>query len=226
MTVREVLALLARNKDERGIKVWERTGRKGLETFGIGITRLKALAKTIGRDHALALDLWKEPYLDARLLACMIDEPRAVSEEQVDRQVADAGMWLLSHTYCQMLLSKTPFAVDTAVAWAKSRDDTRRRCAWLLLYHIAKDEKKLGDDFFEPYLDVIEKRLQNEENMVKDGMNSALFRIGMRSRRLNRRAVAVAKKVGRVEVDYGDNSCEAVDALKHLTSPALLKKLR
>lgn len=126
-----------------------------------------------------------------------------------------------------MLLCGMSFAQDRAVQWVKSKDDVKRRCAYLLLYHLARDDKKLGDDFFEPLLDTIEKRLQKEENWVKDGMNAAFMRIGMRSRGLNRRALAVAKKIGKVEVDYGDdNSCEAPDVVKHLTSPALKKKLR
>ena len=83
-----------------------------------------------------------------------------------------------------------------------------------------------GEPFFEPYLDIIEKKLQKEENFVKDGMNSALLRIGMRSRKLNRRALRIAKKIGKVEVDYGDNSCEAVDCAKHLTSPRMRAQFR
>jgi len=48
------------NKDQRGIDYWERVGFPG-KTFGIGLTKLKALAKKIGKDHQLALELWNDP---------------------------------------------------------------------------------------------------------------------------------------------------------------------
>ena len=59
MTKTEVLALLRANKNERGIERWKRPGTNtgGLQSFGIGLTRLRKLAKQIGRDHTLAQQL-------------------------------------------------------------------------------------------------------------------------------------------------------------------------
>jgi hypothetical protein len=49
--------------------------------------------------------------------------------------------------------------------------------------------------------------------------------VGKRSKRLNTAALKAAKSIGKVHVDYGDNGCEVLDVVKHLTSPALKKKL-
>src|SRR5690606_19937005 len=56
MTVSEVLALLDAERDERGMKHWEKLGpgTAGMRSYGIGLTRLRKLAKRIGRDHDLA----------------------------------------------------------------------------------------------------------------------------------------------------------------------------
>ena len=48
--------------------------------------------------------------------------------------------------------------------------------------------------------------------------------IGLRNVALNKRALKAAKKIGKVEVDYGDNSCQAVDVIKHLTSDRIKEK--
>lgn len=224
MTKAEVLKLLEANKNERGIRNWERLKFGGLGTYGIGLTQLKKLAKQIGRDHRLALELWELPNYDAKILATIIDNPKEVTEEQVERQIKDTSFWMLSHSYCSNLLAKAPFVRKKAEEWAVSRDDLLRRSGYSLLYQIAKDDKKSDDAYFDPYLDTIEKTIQSEENFVKDAMNNALWMIGQRSKRLNARAIEIAKKIGKIEVDYGDNSCQAIDVLKHLTGERVQQK--
>ena len=68
--------------------------------------------------------------------------------------------------------------------------------------------------------------LQNEENFVKDAMNTALWMIGQRSKHLNALVLDAANTIGKVEVDYGDNSCKAMDLTEHLTSERIQKKLK
>jgi 3-methyladenine DNA glycosylase AlkD len=96
--------------------------------------------------------------------------------------------------------------------------------AYLLLYNIARDDKKLDDAWFEPLIDRIKENLQSEENFVKDAMNNALIMIGSRSKALHDRALTAAKSIGTVDVDYGDNSCVAMDAVSHLSSDRIKKK--
>lgn len=224
MTKEEVLKLLEANKDERGIKHWNRLQYGNLSSYGIGVTQLKKLATQIGRDHQLALELWELPIYDAKTLATITDNPKEITEEQVNRQIKDTGFWMLCYSYCSNLLAKTTFVQKKAEEWAVSKDDLLRRCGYLLLNHLAKDNKNLDDAYFQPYLEVIEKTIQSEENFVKDAMNNALWMIGQRSKPLNARAIEIAKKIGKIEVDYGDNSCQAIDVLKHLTGERLRQK--
>ena len=223
MTKEEVLAMLEANMNPRGIAHWDKLNIP-LQSFGIGLTQLKKLAKQIGRDHELALKLWEMPVYDAKILSTIIEEPKKITEEQVDQQVKEVSFWMMSYVYCSNLLPKTRFVKEKAVEWASSNENLLRRCGYALFYEIAKD-KKVGDHYFEPYLDIIEKNLQKEENFVKDAMNTALFGIGKRSVRLNTKALKIAKAIGKVEVDYGDNSCQAIDCVRHLSNEKLINKL-
>lgn len=224
MTVQDVIALLKENKDERGIAHWQKLGDARLESFGLGLTRLKSLAKEIGRNHPLALALWQLPIYDAKILATLIDDPRQITPDQVEQQVKDAKFWLLSYSYCSNLMPKLVFVTEKTVAWTASSDHLKRRCGYLLLAQIAKKDAKLGDEFFESYLDIFDRSLQTEENFVKDAMNNALLAIGQRSKRLYKRALEIARKLGKVEVDYGDNSCQAIDCYQHLSQDRLVNK--
>lgn len=230
MTKSEVLALLKDNRNARGETHWKKSGPENLKSFGIGLTQLRKLAKKIGKNHALAMRLWNSDVYDAKVIGALIDEPAKMTREQAEAQVEDVEFSMLSHVYCSCdaALAKTAFARELAVEWMGSRDHVRRRCGYLLLCELAKNQKnpELTDAFFSRYLDRIKRSIKKEENLVRDAMNTSMLGIGKRSAALNKKAIATAKAIGPVDVDYGDNSCKPMDVLQHLTSDYIRKKLR
>jgi 3-methyladenine DNA glycosylase AlkD len=230
MKKEEVIALLKANRNERGIEHWKQLGPKTrkLESFGIGLTQLRKLAKKIGRDHRLAQQLWGSNIYDAKVIGLLIDEPKKLTREQADKQVEELNAGMLAHVFasCDATLAKSPFAFDLALEWMESQDNMRRRCGYLLLYELSKNKsnKALDDPFFIRCIDRIQDAIHQEENWVRDAMNTSLLGMGKRNRTLNKAAIRAARAIGPVQVDYGDNSCEALDVLKHLTSDYLKKK--
>ena len=71
-TKAQVMALLKENQNERGIAHWKKKPRS-LKSFGIGLTQLRKLAKQIGKNHKLALQLWKSDVYDAKIIGLLID---------------------------------------------------------------------------------------------------------------------------------------------------------
>jgi 3-methyladenine DNA glycosylase AlkD len=230
MTYREVIALLKENRNERGVAHWKKLDRSGMKSFGIGLTQLRKLAKKVGRNHDLAQKLWNSCIYDAKVVGLLIDEPKKMTREQAEAQVEDAAIGMLAHVYCSCdaTLAKAPFARELAVDWMDSKDDLRRRCGYLLLYELGKNkrDKALTDAFFERYIGRIKKNIHREENWVRDAMNASLLSIGKRNAKLNKKAIAAARAIGKVEVDYGDNSCQVPDVVKHLTADYVRQKLR
>ncbi|MEM8907669.1 MAG: DNA alkylation repair protein [Bacteroidota bacterium] len=224
MTEAAILALLESQKNERGIANWQKLNHP-LKSFGLGLTQLKKIAKQLGHDHEMALLLWESNNYDVRTLAILIDDPKKVTRAQVDAQVGEMTSWMFSYVYCSNLLPKVSFLQHLIEDWWQEPDHMRRRCAYLCLYQLAKNDKKLEDVFFVPYLLAIEENIQKEAPYVKDAMNSALLMIGTRSQALHKRALAIAQQIGKIEIDYGANSCEALDVVKHLTSDRVQKKL-
>ena len=228
----EVMALLKENTNERGVENWKKHGVKEskLKSFGIGLTQLRKLAKQIGRDHKLALQLWKSNYYDAKVVGLLIDEPKLVTRAQAEEQVEELEGGYLSHVFssCDATLPKTSFAFDLACDWMESEDPMRRRCAYGLIYELSKKNPKgMDDEFLLVLIDRIKKEIKGEDMWVREAMNTALMGIGKRNKKLNRAAVRVAKEIGPVDIDYGDdNSCEPLDVVKHLTSDHLKKKLK
>ena len=231
MTQSEVMALLEENRNERGIGHWEKLGARtgGLASFGIGLTQLRKLAKKVGRDHELAVRLWKTNNHDAKIVALLIDEPKALTREQVEQQVEEVEAGMLSHVFsaCDATLPKASFAFELAREWIRSRHDLRRRCGYGLVYELSKDRRNnaLTDEFFLDCIRRIRDGVGTEENWVRLAMGGALIGIGKRNKTLNRAAIQLAKKISPLEYDAGDTGCEPLDILKHLTTDSLRKKL-
>jgi len=228
MTKTKVLALLKEHRDERGLAHWKKRPRS-LKSFGIGLTKLRKLAKQIGRDHQLALKLWSSDVYDAKVIGLLIDDPKQITREQVEQQVDELNIGLLSHVFasCGATLAKAPFAFEVACDWIDCDCDTRRRCGYTLLYELSKKNVKgMDDPFMLERIDFIKNNIHDQEMWVREAMTGALLGIGKRNKTLNKAAIKAAKAIGAVDIDYGDdNSCEPMDVMKHLTSDYLRKKL-
>lgn len=231
MTKTDVLELLEENRDARGEANWKAMADRagGLTSFGIGLTRLRAIAKQVGRDRDLALELWNERNHDAKVIGLLIDDPKQLTRDQVEKQVDGAAPGMLSHVLssCDATLPKSAIAFEIAKGWMASKDPVRRSCGYGLVYELAKDkkDKRLTDEFFLGCVDKIGKTIAKEENRVRVGMGGALMSIGKRNKKLNAAAIKVAKAIGPIDFSDGDKKCEPMDVLKHLTSDYLRNKL-
>lgn len=231
MTEQEVLELLEAERDERGIQHWERLGDRtaGMRSYGIGLTKLRKLAKKIGRDHELAAKLWATDVYDARVIALLIDEPKQITREQAERQVEELAGGMLAHVFasCDATLAKAPFALELADDWVRSDDPVRRDCGYGLLYEASKWKgKKAPDDaYFLDHIERIDAAIDDEPENVRMTMGAALMGIGKLSKPLNAAALAVARRVGPIEFTSASGACDPFDVAKHLTAEPLQKKL-
>lgn len=231
MTVSEVLALLEAERDERGMANWERlgSGTGGLRTYGIGLTRLRKLAKEIGRNRKLAHELWKTDVYDARVIALLVDDPAQITREQAEKQVEELAGGMLAHVFasCDATLAKTSFMVELADEWVRSDDPVRRDCGYGLLYEASKlsGKKAPSEEFFLAHVERIADRIETEPERVRLAMATALMGIGKRSAVLNRAALEVARAVGPIEFTSVSGKCDPFDVAKHLDNDRLKEKL-
>jgi len=230
MNKAEVFDLLEQHQNPRGLAHWKsmkNTG--GLDSFGIGLTQLRKLAKQIGKDHQLALELWNTNNHDAKLIGLLIDEAKKITEEQAEKQVEGLGIGMLSHVFsaCGNTLVKTPFAHRLAEKWLDSKDSIRRRCAYGLYYELSKNKrnKSLTDEYFLNCIEQIRQNFVNESANTKASMGGALIGIGKRNLLLNAEAVKLAKTIGAIDFNEEGGKCEPMDVLKHITSDYVKNKL-
>jgi 3-methyladenine DNA glycosylase AlkD len=201
-----------------------RYGITSRKVFGISAPILRTMAKEIGENHALALRLWSTGYLEARILAALIDDPGAVTRKQMERWVADFDNWAVCDACCGNLFDRTPFAWEKAVAWSCRKEEFVKRAGFALMAWLAVHDKKAEDKLFLKFLTVIRREATDERNFVRKAVNWALRQIGKRSSFLNRHALKTAR--GIQKIDSASSRWIATDALRELTTNSVQLRLK
>jgi 3-methyladenine DNA glycosylase AlkD len=201
-----------------------RFGISSKDTLGVPVVELRSLAREIGKDHNLALALWYSGIHEARLLASMVDDPRQVSEAQMEAWVSDIDSWDVCDGLCGNLFDRTPFAWDKAVEWSGRQEEFVKRAGFVLMTQLAVHNKQAADQRFEAFFPLILREANDDRNFVKKAVNWALRAIGKRNRRLNAKAVEVARQIQ--EMSSRTARWIANDALRELTSEKITNKLK
>ncbi|MBI3740452.1 MAG: DNA alkylation repair protein [Chloroflexi bacterium] len=219
-----IMATLKRLRNPRNIAGMARFGINPKNTLGISIPKLRALAKEIGRDHALAQKLWASGIHEARILASMVDEPARVTPAQMDRWVRGLDSWDVCDNVCGNLFDKTPHAWKKAIAWSKRSREFEKRAGFALMAYLAWHDKHARDAQFEKFLPHLARGATDERNFVKKAVNWALRQIGKRNRALNRAAIRIAREIA--QKDSRAARWIAADALRELQGAGTRQRLK
>lgn len=210
--------------DPSAVKGMARFGIATDGALGISVPSLRLLARRLGRDHALALFLWKSGVHEARILAAMVDEPSKVTEGQMEAWVSGFDSWDVCDGCCGSLFDKTPFAYAKALEWSRREQEFVKRAGYALMAELAVHDKAAPDSNFLRFFGAIRRGSRDERNFVKKAVNWALRQIGKRNPRLNREAVKLAKEIA--DIDSASSRWVASDAIRELTSRSVRARLR
>jgi 3-methyladenine DNA glycosylase AlkD len=219
----EVIAKLQSLANPVSVAGMARYGINSTNTLGISIYILREIAKEIGKDNALADELWASGIHEARILASYIADPGKTTEERMESWAADFDSW----DVCDQVsgfFEETPFAYQKAVEWSARHEEFAKRAAFAIMAGLTVHDKKADDSQFEQFLAIIIRESSDERNFVRKAVNWALRNIGKRNRRLNEKAIATARQIQ--QIDSQSARWIAADALRELTAEKIQSKLR
>lgn len=221
-TQNQVVTELRKLSNQKNLEGQARFGIDVSNSFGVSIPDQRMLAKKIGKDHELALKLWETGYREARIVATMIDDPAQVTKSQMNSWVKDFNSWDLCDQCCNNLFTKTSFAHSKALEWSKSKSEFIKRAGFVLMATLSVHDKTAEDKEFEKFFPVIKVESTDERNFVKKAVNWALRQIGKRNKTLNKKALALAKEIEKI--DSKSARWIARDAIRELTNPKILSR--
>ena len=215
MTYDQAMAALEAAGSEQTRKTYLRHGASE-PLFGVKFGDLRPLARKIGRDHVLAEQLWESGNADARLLACMVADPAAVAEDELDAWLDDIDNYFLVDIFVAEIASRTPGRVARAERWIASDRDRTAQAGWDLMNFVALSDEDVADDYFVAQLDLIAVRIEGYGNWTRRSASNAITGIGLRNDDLEAAARRTAAEMGHVEFDPGQTSCVMPDPIEYL----------
>jgi 3-methyladenine DNA glycosylase AlkD len=192
--------------------------------LGVSVPDMRKLAKEVGKDHKLALELWKTGIAEARIVAALVGDPDKLTEEQMEDWVKGINSWDVCDQVCMNLFEKSQLAWKKIVDWSEREEEFVKRTAFSLIACLAWHDKKAGDEKFIELLPIIARGATDERNFVKKAVNWALRNMGKRNLNLNEAAVSTAKEIQRL--DSKAARWVASDAIRELESEAVQIRLK
>ena len=223
MQYEEIVRELESSSNPEDVAGMARFGINPQKVFGVRIPVLRKIAKDTGKDHFLAQKLWRAGYQETMILACMIEDPKLVTEEQMDFWALEFDTWALCDQCCMKLFYKTPFAYKKVFEWSMREEEFVKRAAFTLIAVLAVHDKKAPDGDFEQFFPIIIRESADNRIYVKKAVNWSLRQIGKRNLNLNKKAIQIAIEIQKI--DSKAAKWIAKDALRELQGEKVQERL-
>ena len=224
MKCNEIISTLKSHRNPKNIEGMARFGINSENTLGVSIPIIRKLAKEIGKDHVLSLELWDTGIHEARLLAGFIGDYKKTTKKQMNSWATDFDSWDICDQVCSNLFDKTEFAYEMAFNWPEDKREYVRRAGFVMMAALSVHDKKADDKIFLKFFPLIKKYSTDDRNFVRKAVNWALRQIGKRSKMLNRQAILLSRQLEKL--DSKSARWIAKDALRELTNTKILSRIK
>ena len=170
-TAEAVLEQLKAKGSAKNIKGMSNFGIATDQRLGVPVPEMRKIAESLGKDHSLALELWKTGVQEARIVASMIDLPEEVTEAQMETWVVDFNFWDVCDQVCLNLFDKSDFTDTKIREWSTREEEFVKRAAYALIAGVAWHDKRAPDTRFIGYLPVIKSGATDNRNFVKKAVS-------------------------------------------------------
>lgn len=183
-------------------------------SYGLTKPQVKELAKEIGKNHELALELWKTGIHEARHIAILIADKKQFTEKLAEQWAKDFNSWDIVDDCCSKLLSKVPYAYEKAIEWTSRKGEFQKRAGFSLMAMLAVHDKKAPDEKFSVFYPYLLKESHDDRNFVRKAVNWAIRSIGKRNAGLAKEMIGLSEAIR----EKGDKASKwiAADAIREL----------
>jgi 3-methyladenine DNA glycosylase AlkD len=178
--------------------------------YGVKIEHLKKLQKRIKQNHELALGLYATGISDAMYLAGLIAQPERMTKRELAQWMKGAYWDMLSSSVVAPTAAASQHGPELALEWIEAKDERIAAAGWSTLSSLVslKPDDELEVAQLKRLLQRVEKSIHQAPNRVRYAMNGFVIAAGCFVAPLTAEAKRVAAKVGKVEVDMGNTSCQ------------------
>lgn len=200
MAYSEIIERLYELKDPEKVVFKEKKfGVLSNNSLGIYHKDLKIIAKEIGQDNELALQLFDSGIYEARLLCSKIFKPKDLTEPLMEKWVKTFENWEICDSFCMGLFAKSEFALTKILEWTEREPEFEKRAGFAIIAAYCMADKKSNNELFEQFFPIIKRESTDERLYVKKAVNWALRNIGKRNINLHKKSIEIANEILQVE---------------------------
>jgi len=187
----QILKLVKARKSGEVAELMKLKGISYKMNWGVSIIDLREIAAQFEHDHLLALKLWNKQWRETMILATLLDEPKMVTEEQIDFWTKSFENTEIAEQASANLWVKTKFAFVKAMEWCRGKKHIIRFTGLHLIGRLALTDKSAIDEMFEPFFEEL-------PTLAKDSaLNTVFYRtvlaLGKHSEYLHRQTIELAE---------------------------------
>jgi len=210
-TVASILAELKAKAAQNFRATYVRHGMPPDRTLGVSTANMKAIAKSLKKQQALALSIYDTGIFEAMYLAGMIADGAQMSRAHLQAWAeAAAGMPMIFEYTVPWVTVENADGPALAAKWVTSKKEHIAAAGWATYSGLVATvpDDKLDLRTLEALLKEIPAKIKSAPNRVRAAMNSFVIAVGTYVAPLQKQVLATAKALGTVEVDVGDTACE------------------
>lgn len=218
-TTASVMAELKKKGSEKMRAMYARHGMATGNVYGVSIADLKAIAKTIKGQQALACELYGTQNLDAMYLAGMVADGTKMSKKELNAWAEGSGnLQMIAEYTVPWVAVENADGRALAMQWIQSTKEFVASAGWCTYSGLlaTKPDAELDLKEIEGLLATIVKGIHSAPNRVRYTMNNFVIAVGTYVKPLGKQAKAAATKIGEVTVDMGDTACVVRSALEQI----------
>lgn len=213
-TYKQILRGIPTMKNGVTASAMERMGIKYEKNWGVSTVDLKRYASQFERDHLLALKLWNKQWRETMILATLLDEPKEISEEQMDFWVKTAENIEIVEQAVINIFTETPYAFIKALEWCRGKKQLVKSAGLLMMGRMALTSKKDIDEMFETFFDVLPPLAKDPK--LYDIFYRSVCQLARRSKHLHEQCVSFASALKEFEEENAQRI--GTEILQEITS--------
>lgn len=194
MTLQQILDHFKTQQNPARIKTNQRLNIE-MVNDGVPMSQVRPIAKKLGKNHELGLELWNSDHYEAMILGSMILDPKDIDINEANQLIKKAIHPLLVDELSLGALRKISNRKELFKLWNEDSNPLIRRASWDLVVGLILD-----DQYTEPevkhLLDLIEDRLVDSVEDEKWAMNRSLAEIGIKYEGFRPQVLELAERLG------------------------------
>lgn len=188
-TPEEVMAELASLEDARTREVNEKHG----DDHAVNLSQLRAIAKRLKKQPALARELWATDDSAAKLLAILISRPKDYEHDELDTMLRQARTRKVHDWLVNYIVKRNPHVEELRLSWFADPDPIVASAGWALTTErVIKQPDGLD---LSGLLDIIEADMKEAPDRLQWAMNNCLAEIGIQHADFRSRAINLGEKL-------------------------------